>query len=107
MITIDVPINFDQETAVNTEKSRLFSWLAEQAEKRHISLNVYQDLARTEGNYLYIPVFVDNKRWGAVKKAHFLQQVEDGWNYQKPEPVVKVLLIPTKIREDEANLATR
>ncbi len=78
----------------------MLSWLTERAAREKMPVKVYTDAPKHEPHFITVFISVGGKK-DAVSKAHLMQKIEDEWNYGKPRPNIKLLLIPTR---HEANL---
>lgn len=71
----------------------VYDWLRAEAEARHINANIYTHLARQEGKFLHLPVFIEGAL-DAYEFASRLQDLESAWNDQEPKPEWLLWLIP-------------
>lgn len=71
----------------------VYEWLRKEAGARQITATVHSSSAKEEGGWLYVPVYVPGDL-DAYDKASLLQELEDAWNHQEPEPDWQLLLIP-------------
>ena len=75
------------------EVSSVYSYLEESALKRHLKIRIHKNLVEQDDDWLYIPVYLDAGE-DIVDRARYLQDVEDDWRNQEPEPYWQLLLIP-------------
>ncbi|MBC8143050.1 MAG: hypothetical protein H7Y38_16620 [Armatimonadetes bacterium] len=67
-------------------------WLYSQFRTQGLEANVHSASARTDSNWLYVPVYVALK--DAYRKAQILQEIEDAWKNQNVAPGTHLLLMP-------------
>ena len=71
---------------------RLVEWLEKALAKRPYASKVHKQVIREDGDWYYVPVYVDMKN--AYDKATLLQEIEDEWEEQAVQPGRNLLLIP-------------
>src|SRR5581483_4629045 len=71
----------------------VYDWLRAEAEARHIKARIYTHLAKQEGKFLHLPVFIEGDL-DAYEFASRLQDLESAWNDQEPKPDWLLWLIP-------------
>ena len=76
-----------------TENDAL-DWVEQTAKRRRWRLQLHRQLARRDGDYLYLPAHLPLK--DAYLKAQRLQEIEDSWNNRTPLPIPRLVLVPTK-----------
>jgi hypothetical protein len=76
------------------DAAKIFAWLEKRSSRETVPVRIHRKAARTDGDYLYVPVRVEGDL-DAYEKAQLMQTMEDEWNYQDPSPARKILLIPT------------
>lgn len=72
--------------------NQLLQWLDAELEKRNLKARVHSSLIRQDGQWYYVPVYVDIR--DAYDKATILQEIEDDWEEQQVQPGQNLLLIP-------------
>lgn len=72
----------------------VLNWFRDQVAQSGQKAHIHDHLVREDGDYLYLPVHVPDK--DAFGVARYLQEIEDKWNDQEPEPYPRLLLVPTK-----------
>lgn len=78
-------------------REQIYGWLNKQAEHLGFQASVLTHQAHMRNGRLYVPVYIENST-DAYENAGKLQELEDTWNYQEPEPSLKVFLLPTDNR---------
>ena len=74
-------------------RDEIYEWLEREAKKRRIHALFHKELARQDNGFLSIPVYIQDVL-DAYDKASRLQELEDAWNNQEPEPSYQLLLVP-------------
>ena len=75
-------------------------WLKQAFHQRHALVTIYDRRIKQDGLYYSIPIHVesvpteDAEEPDAYDIASILQEVEDAWNLQDPQPKERLLLIP-------------
>lgn len=76
-------------------------WLKSAFQQRHARVTIYDRRIKQEGRYYSVPVHVESvptesaEGPDAHEVASMLQEVENAWNFQEPQPKERLLLIPT------------
>ncbi len=78
-------------------REQIYNWLNKQAKKLDIQASLLTHKANMLKGRLYVPVYIENST-DAYDNSGKLQELEDTWNYQEPEPSLKVFLLPTDSR---------
>ena len=73
--------------------SPVIDWLNKQFQGKGIVAHVHENLARQDGDWLYLPVYVQMN--DAYDKATLLQEIEDKWGTERVTNQQFLLLIPT------------
>lgn len=73
-------------------RDEVFDWLKHEAQRLKIEAKFYTNLVKVDKNWLYLPVYVDGE--DAFDRATILQELEEAWRNQQPEPYWELLLIP-------------
>ena len=73
----------------------VFKWLRAQATKRKMKAIFHESVAKEDGNFLHLSVYLDSK--SAFENADALQTLEDSWNNRKPMPYPRLFILPTGV----------
>ncbi len=79
-------------------RSEIYAWLAEKAKNLGIEAVLITHQAKVYEGRFYLPVYIANST-DAYDDVVKLQELENTWNYQKPEPHSRIFLLPAD--EDE------
>lgn len=74
------------------QQEEILGWLESRADSTGLNARFHRNLVREEDNWLYVPVNAPGE--SIVDMANKLQELEDKWRDQEPEPDWQVLLIP-------------
>lgn len=70
------------------------AFLRERVAERGMSARFLFDQALMEGRWLRLLVYVEGDQYDAYDRASLLQDLEDAWNDQEPQPEPRLWLIP-------------
>ncbi len=76
----------------NQELDTIYDFLEKQAKRRDVEIFIHRNIRQSD-DWLYIPVYV-NAGEDIVDRARCLQDIEDDWRNQEPEPYWQLMLIP-------------
>lgn len=95
MNTFVCPNTSAGQKSQTSQTNELIEWLQARLSEERVPTNVHTNIARLDSNYLYVPLYVGGKQ-DAIAKARLMQKIEDEWNFGKPHPDLRLLLVPTK-----------
>ena len=72
---------------------RIIEFLKSKVSQKQLPVQFVEEDVRLQHNWVYLHALVRNEE-SASKKAQILQDLEDEWNDQEPEPANLLLLIP-------------
>ena len=79
---------------VSEKSAEVLDWVTEQAAMRNIAITTYPGAVKQDGNWLHVPVTV-NQPGDAYDRATWLQQIEDDWDSGE-HGGLELLLVPAK-----------
>ncbi|GEM_PF-4794684 len=85
---------------LNSAQQEAVEWLKQEFAKRHLLGTVYDHLAKPYIRTVMVPVHLKGdenapeKKFDAHDIASTLQDIEDTWNFQEPEPQAPLFLKP-------------
>lgn len=85
---------------LNSGQQEAVEWLKQEFTKRHLLGKVYDYVAKPYTRVVAVPVYLKGdandpeKVFDAHDIASTLQDVEDTWNFQEPEPQATLFLKP-------------
>lgn len=93
--------------AQSYSQKEIYQWLERRAHALGIQVKLNFDGAKLEKERLYLPAYIENGG-NAYERAAKLQDLEDSWNHQEPQPEPQIFLAParnTSIRQSMRQVA--